>query len=79
MQMPRENVTHTDIIMVSNDVDVPAVRTQWPLGLPFRDFGAAADDAVDGRVKVCSLYSTLLQHHITRQALSQSRPWVHCM
>ena len=46
---------HTSIIVSTDgydDDDVAAVRTEWPVGLNWRDFGAEATDDVDGRLQV---------------------------
>lgn len=55
LQLPRARIVHTSIIVSTDgydDDDVAAVRTEWPVGLNWRDFGAEATDDVDGRLQV---------------------------
>lgn len=62
MQLPRANIVHEKIVVDIDGVDVIAVRTHWPLALKWRDFGAEAYDAVDGKLRVRILGTLLLEH-----------------
>lgn len=52
VQVPGTAVKHSDIVATVSGGVVRAVRTEWPVGLPFVDAGATAFDARDGSLPV---------------------------
>lgn len=63
MQLPRARIVHTSIVVSVDDYDVSAVRTEWPLGLKWRDFGATANDDKDGSLRVCTPCMIVLRYY----------------
>ena len=52
LQVPGAQISNVYIIVTTGISETAGLRTEWPLGLPFQDFGAVAFDDVDGEVQV---------------------------
>jgi hypothetical protein len=63
MQIEGLAVQHSDVTIKMGLQTVSAVRTLWPVGVPYKDGGARAYDEVDGYVLVCGAICALCKEN----------------
>jgi hypothetical protein len=52
LQVAGVSISNIEILVPHGSSAITAMRTSWPVGVIYQDFGAEAFDDVDGAVKV---------------------------